>query len=69
MWEKGHYITSVDESELMYVNLDEFNVYFNNDYAREKLFMHFPKMDSHQIRDAVLKDDITRKYGFQHKYL
>lgn len=45
----------------MYINLDEFRMYFDNEYVKDKLFKYFPKMNTQQIRDAILKDDITRK--------
>ena len=53
-------ITSIDESELMYINLEEFLTFFNNDYAREKLSLYFPKIDQ-RIRESILNDDIIRK--------
>lgn len=54
-------ITSVDESELMYINLDDFNILFNNTYAKEKLFRHFERVDQDKIKESITQHDIVKK--------
>ena len=54
-------ITSVNESEVMYINLKEFNKHFQTEYAREKLFEFFPRVDEEKIKEHIAQDDLTRK--------
>lgn len=54
-------ITSVDESELMYINLDDFNIFFNNNYAMEKLFRYFDRVDQEKIKENIIQHDIVKK--------
>lgn len=54
-------IISTNESELMYINLDEFNQYFNNDFAKEKLLNYFPRVDKETIIEAIKGNDAVRK--------
>jgi hypothetical protein len=51
----------VDESELMYINFDDFNIYFKNEYAMEKLLKHFPKVDQEKIKESIIQHDMVKK--------
>ncbi|CAI2366556.1 unnamed protein product [Moneuplotes crassus] len=54
-------ITSLEESELMYMNLPEFNRLFNKQFIKEKLFLEFPRIDLEKAKEMLLKNDITRR--------
>ena len=54
-------VISGNESEILYMNLNEFNKYFLNKYAEERLFANFPRVHDEDIKSKIYENDLIRK--------
>ena len=60
-WKRKWTVISGNESELLYMNMNEFNKYFNTKTIENRLFKHFPRVLDEEIRNKIHENDVIRK--------
>ena len=46
-------VTSIEESKIFFLNLNEFHKHFGSEKIKKKMFHKFPKVDHESIRERI----------------
>ena len=54
-------VTSIEESEVFYMNVEDFKKHFSLEMIKKKMFEWFPRIDHEAIRARITETNLSRK--------
>ena len=60
-WLRKCKVTSIEESEVFYMNANDFQRHFWSEMIKKKMLSSFPRIDHEAIRERITETNLSRK--------